>query len=166
MANDKPTVLVSLGGGGFLYQTAQLTKKLRGSLDLIFVAVGHRNSIIRKFEGQDVAFFLPWSVNYSNNSQLSLAYNSIRAFLQSLVIIQKSKTDAVVSLGSAYSVPLLLAARCLGRRAIFIDSAIRVHELSRTGKFLDRFGLCHKLYVQWPDAALSSKRGIYRGLVF
>lgn len=79
-----------------------------------------------------------------------------------LRIIRSGRFTDVISTGSAIAVPFLLAARMLGARAHYIESAARADGPSLSGKIVSRVpGV--RLYCQYPS--WSDARWAYRGSV-
>lgn len=86
-----------------------------------------------------------------------------RAVLPAVRILRQEGITDVVSTGSAVAVPYLGAARMLGLRAHYIESATRTHGPSMSGKILQRMPgvYLYTQYQTWSDELWS-----YRGSVF
>jgi beta-1,4-N-acetylglucosaminyltransferase len=65
-------------------------------------------------------------------------------------VLLKRPIDLVLVLGTPHAVPMLLAARILGRPTVFVESITRVDQLSLTGRLVRRLRLASRLLVQWP----------------
>ena len=89
----------------------------------------------------------------------------IRSFFGSLRVLRQAKPRVVICVGTAISVPILLAARCLGVPGVYIESVTRIHDLSLTGKIIYRLGLSRRLYVQWPEVHAKYESTLYQGTV-
>ena len=91
--------------------------------------------------------------------------NFARVASKALSIVWRERAIAVVAVGGPTAVPFFLWTRMLGRKAVFIESITHVNMLSRTGKLVAKFGLCDRLYVQWPEMAEANKGTMYQGVV-
>jgi len=73
------------------------------------------------------------------------------AFSGTFRILRQSQVQSVMVVGAAYAVPMLLAARLRGRKAVFVESITRVDKLSVTGLIVYHSRLASLFVIQWPD---------------
>jgi len=81
--------------------------------------------------------------------------------LQALVILLRSRPDAVITTGPGVAVPVCIVARLLRRKVIFIETGSRIHALSTTGRLLYRFA--DLFLVQWEELLPACPKAIYAG---
>ncbi|WP_343525286.1 hypothetical protein [Sphingomonas sp.] len=70
---------------------------------------------------------------------------------KALGIVLRERPCAVVTTGSAPMLFILLFARLLGARTLWIDSIAQPNELATSARIARRFA--HKVVAQWPEAA-------------
>lgn len=78
-------------------------------------------------------------------------------------VLRRFDPHVVLSTGAALAVPFLLGARLGGRRAIYVESFTRVHELSLSGRIVYPFA--DAVFAQWPTLAQRRPRARYEGNV-
>jgi UDP-N-acetylglucosamine:LPS N-acetylglucosamine transferase len=83
-------------------------------------------------------------------------YKSVLVFFQAIQIIVKEKPNVVVTTGAAPGLIVLLAAKLLGKKTIWIDSIANVQHLSLSGKIASMF--VSQTYTQWKPVATSKIR--------
>lgn len=79
------------------------------------------------------------------------AWRIFPVFFQALRIVWQARPDVVITTGGAPGVLMVVAARVLLRRAVWIDSIASVSGLSLSGKLASRFA--NRCYTQWPELA-------------
>ncbi len=85
----------------------------------------------------------------------------IPVLLRSLKIVSAEKPNVVISTGAAPGLMVLLAAKMLGIRTIWIDSIASVTKLSLSGRLATKFAT--RVYTQWEE--LSTDKVLYKGNV-
>jgi UDP-N-acetylglucosamine--N-acetylmuramyl-(pentapeptide) pyrophosphoryl-undecaprenol N-acetylglucosamine transferase len=63
---------------------------------------------------------------------------AFRELVTATRFLRRRRFDAVVSTGSAYALPWMIAARLTRHDAVFVESAARTHGLSRVGRMIER----------------------------
>ncbi len=91
-------------------------------------------------------------------------YYALLSFYDCFKTIMKEKPDIVVSTGSHVGVFSCLAAKLLGKKAIFIESFCRTKSPSKSGKIAYLF--CDLLIYQWRDLEKFYPKGVYGGSIF
>ena len=97
-----------------------------------------------------------------------LVTNTLRglwSMVEAMRLVRRLRPDVILTLGTAASVPLLLAGRAVGARSVFVESLTRVERLSLTGWLLYRLRLPQRFYVQWASLAQRYPRAVYAGMV-
>ncbi len=147
---QKPRLLTALTGGGFTFETSVLLRDLQADFDLVFLRTQWGG-----VPGQDG---LPPGAAYDVASFASVTKpsrrQSARAFAQTfgrtLQVLRKERIAMVAVIGCSHAVPMLLAARLLRVRSVFIESITRFDRLSDTGRLVLRLRLASRCVVQWP----------------
>lgn len=162
----RPKILLTLGGGGHLAQALGLAEQLTGHADLYFVTAsdsvipGHPAVVAdRVHRVSGVGGFSGSGVNSGPRRALLLA----ATFFESLRAVRAVQPHMVVGVATGMSLPLLLAARMLGKQTAFVESITRISSRTRTGRLLSVTGIAHDIYVQWPDAEKLYRRAKYAG---
>lgn len=88
-------------------------------------------------------------------------YKMFPEFFRVLNIIRKESPNVVISTGAAPGLIVLLAARLLGKKTIWIDSIANVQHLSLSGRIASKF--VSQTYTQWES--LKSEKIRYAGNV-
>jgi UDP-N-acetylglucosamine:LPS N-acetylglucosamine transferase len=88
-------------------------------------------------------------------------YKLIPAFFRALKIIQKERPTIVVSTGAAPGLVVLLAAKFLGKKTVWIDSIANVQHLSLSGNIASKF--VSQTFTQWES--LKTPKILYAGNV-
>ncbi|MBU2476466.1 hypothetical protein KKG83_03275 [Candidatus Micrarchaeota archaeon] len=70
-------------------------------------------------------------------------------FLQSFFIFLKEKPDAVISTGAGVALPLLLIAKLMGKKTVYIEPSCNIKLPSATGKIAYKF--VDLFLVQWKE---------------
>ena len=161
MLRKRPRVLVVLSGGGFSFQTCRLLRGCPPECDLIIAAThymhGHfqHESYLAQKGLSHLKFRLYELPNLGTLSRTSVAINiwrSIVCMIASFRILLRERPNAVITVATSASVPILFAAKCLGVRGIFVESLTRVTKPSRTGRLISKLRLADRFLVQWPQA--------------
>jgi len=164
----RQTVLLTLTGGGFLYEALALSHSLAGDFDLAFVTTDDSSYMFRD-GGKNIP---PGDVHtvsklttIGDSAFLRRAKNALVCFLDSYKVIRRVKPDAVVCVGSSIAVPLCFWARAFRVKSVFVESITRVTSPSTTGRIVSALRLCDRLYVQWPEAVDLYRAAVYKGMV-
>ena len=164
---SRPRVMITLTGGGFLWEAKSLIRQLRDQVDLLYVtSTGDGWPKLEELGlPQGPIFVLPTVITFTERSLIRGAINATRGTLQATRILRKHRPDLVIGFGASIALPLFFAARLARVPSVFVETVTRVHELSRTAKILNRLRLPYRTYVQWPELADSNPGLVYRGTV-
>lgn len=159
---DKKTkVLITLEGGGYLWEARRLIDGLGDRVEYAYVT--SNNCLVPpQFAGSEVYRLRAFS-SKARPHWWQVLPRLLVATVQCCVAVLNARPDAVVGVASPTSVPLAIAVRLLGKKFIFVESITRVGHPSRTGRILERLGLVDRFYVQWPEALELYKSAIYKG---
>ena len=150
MAEKKILAVASIGGHWI--QLLRLTEALAGRYEIDFVSTHPKCATMvggRKFDV--VSDFSRWD-----------AYKLFPAFFRALKLVKASKADVVISTGAAPGLVVILAAKLLGKRTIWVDSVANAAELSMCGRIASH--IASRTYTQWPELA-DGKKIVFAGNV-
>jgi len=159
---QKKRVLLTLTGGGFLWEAQSLANGLGEGLEYHFVTVPDaacKVDVVGLPQGE--VHLIEKITAMSSRSLLKKLRNSLVSFIGAYRVVRKVRPEAVICVGTSIAVPLCFWARAFGIKSIFVESITRVTRPSQTGRILSMLRLCDRLYVQWPEA-----EGLYRGAVY
>ena len=162
----KKKILVTLAGGGFLWEAQALIKGMGKGYDYHFVTTpdaAGKVGVVDIPEGEVHIIAKPTTMNVK--SSLKKVKNTLRSFRDVCRVIRKVDLFAVICIGSSIAVPLCFWAKCFRKRAIFVETITRISKPSLTGKIISTLKLCDRFYVQWPEAVCLYKGAIYAGTV-
>jgi len=128
--------------------------------------------LIEAFEGHNIFF-----ITHTNPRTNQLKYKKyfivnigtnirkmVTAFFQTFKILTKEKPDLIVSTGSEIAIPVMILARFIKIKTIYIESWTRIKTKSGTGRILYLFS--NHFLVQWPDLVKKyGKKARYEGAV-
>jgi UDP-N-acetylglucosamine:LPS N-acetylglucosamine transferase len=163
---DRKRVLVTLAGGGFLWEAQALIKGMGKGYDYHFVTTPDAMDKVNVVDIPDGPVHIiakPTTMN--EKSSLKKVKNTLRSFRDVCRVIRKVDLFAVICIGSSIAVPLCLWAKCFRKKAIFVETITRISKPSLTGKIISTLRLCDRFYVQWPEAVNLYKGAIYAGTV-
>lgn len=149
------SALLVAESGGHLDQLTRLEGRLDPAFDSVVYVTSSTDHSHDLLDGRDV--------RYVRRIPPRALVTALRSVLPALRIVRGEGVTDVISTGSAIAVPYLLAARLLGVRAHYIESAARTDGPSLTGRILQRVPGIH-LYTQYRHWA--DDEWHYRGSVF
>ena len=146
----KPRLLTALTGGGFTFETSVLLRGLAAEFELVFLRTQWGG-----MPGEDGlppgrAYDVPPFESVTRPSRLQSARAFAQTFRRTLQVLRAERIGLVAVVGCSHAVPMLLAARLLRVRSVFIESITRFDRLSNTGRLVLRLGLASRCVVQWP----------------
>jgi len=154
-------ILVILGMGGHTSQTLRLLELLGAEYNYEYV-LGHDDQT----SAQKIKF--PGKINRMTNprlmkdkSLLKVALKMIPATFHAAKILWKAKPQALLSAGPSLAIPLFWLAKLFRIKTIFIESWVRVHHKSTTGKLV--YPVSDLFLVQWETMKKVYQKAIYAG---
>ncbi|HEY4708322.1 MAG TPA: hypothetical protein VII64_12755 [Thermodesulfobacteriota bacterium] len=152
-------VIVTLTGGGFLWEALSLANGLGDDIEYHFVTVPDAKGKLKVIDlPKGEVHIIEKITTMRSSSFLKKLGNALVSFMGAYRVMRKVKPHAVVCVGTSIAVPLCFWAKAFGAKSIFVESITRVTKPSVTGRILGSLRLCDRLYVQWPEAT-----GLYRG---
>jgi UDP-N-acetylglucosamine:LPS N-acetylglucosamine transferase len=153
MAADCPRVLLVCSPGGHLQQMLALAPAWR-ELEHQWVTLRAPDT-----EHELADEHVTWAHGPTNRSLSKLAQNAVLARR----VLRDFQPDVVLSTGAALAVPFLLGARTARKRAVYVESFTRVHDMSLSGRIVYPF--VNDVFVQWPQIAERRPRAHHVGSV-
>lgn len=163
---DRKKILVTLAGGGFLWEAQALIKGMGNDYEYHYVTTPDamdKVGVVDILEGGIHIIAKPTTMNVRSN--LKKVKNTLSSFRDACKLIRKVDPFAVICVGSSIAVPLCFWAKCFRKKAIFVETITRISKPSLTGKIISTLKLCDRFYVQWPEAVRLYKGAIYAGTV-
>jgi len=147
------------GGGGFSWESRELANKLEKYFDVYYIFPNESQEARAQFPTDRTIFVPTLTARY----QLSFI-KKITAFITLLYVGIKNfklfNDSLIICLGTSLGIPLLIAAKLLGHKTIFVESITRINDLSKTGALLNKYKIANKTLVQWQEQENTAK-GIY-----
>lgn len=161
----KGRVLLTLAGGGFLWQSLSVARGLQETFDLHLVSAEPSHAYADQVM-PPVPFHLMSRITIMGDRHWwQRARNAAVGIRDARRIIAAVRPDAIVCVATSMAVPLCLIGKLHGITTVFVESITRVSKPSSTGNLLTRLRLCDRFYVQWPDAARLYPNAVFKGSV-
>lgn len=166
MTANKKIILVTLAGGGFLWETQSLIKGMGDGYEYHY-ATGADLVWKAKRMGipEDHIHPIGGGTSLIEKNPLKRSQHMLISFRDSYKVVKRVKPYALVCVGTSISVPLCFWGKIFRKKTIFIESMTRVKKLSLTGRIISVLGLYDRFYVQWPESTILQKQAIYKGTV-
>jgi hypothetical protein len=156
-------VLLTIDGGGFLWQSLTVAHGLHPHVDLHLASPWPPGD----FMGRSIPRVPLHKMTRTTRVGERYGWQKVVRFVQGLRdarrLIKTVRPDFVVCVASSMAIPLFIVARAAGVSTVFVESVTRVTQPSWTGRVLSRLGLCDRLYVQWPQAQSLYPGALYKG---
>lgn len=163
--SPRPRVLLAFDGGGFLAEAKSVMWALQEDFELQLASPLPPKGFDSKAIPPVPLHAFTRTTRIGERHWWQRVVRLVQGLIDARLLIAAVRPDAVVCLGSSIAVPLFAMARAAGVPTVFIESLTRVSRASTTGKLVDRFRLCDRLYVQWPEATKLYRHAIYKGTV-
>lgn len=156
-------IIMSLSGGGFLWQSRAVASGLAESFELHYVLPEDPSAYGSASLPEGPFHQISCITTLADRSLLRRASNTVRGLWETFRIVRQVKPHAIVCVATSIAVPLFFWGRLFGCHTVFVESITRVRRPSTTGRLLAALHLCERLYVQWPEAEQLYRGAIYRG---
>lgn len=154
-------MLVVLGMGGHTAQILRLIDSLGDAYEYEYV-IGHDDTTSAakiKYKGNVHVMRNPRLM--TDKSLAKVTFNMIPSTINALAILRKTKPHAILSAGPALTIPLFWLAKTRRIKTIFVESWVRVHHKSLTGKLV--YPVSDLFFVQWESMKKTYPKAIYAG---
>lgn len=140
-STQRRRILAVASLGGHWIQLLRITRPLEKQCDVVYMSTHEKCA--RLVEGREfhaMKDFSRWN-----------AYRIVPEFIRSVSLLRRIRPDAVLTTGAAPGLVVVMAARMLGIRTIWVDSIANVEKLSLCGKLSK--SIASVTYTQWPELA-------------
>ena len=154
----------------------ETNKEKRKKLCLISSSGGHYEQLLMlsDLSKQYDTFIVTEKVDYDVKARYYLYKTGLKDFwwiikmfvnfVKSLRIFYREKPDAIVTTGTMITIPMCLLAKIFRKKVVYIETYARVHDCTRTGKFLYKYA---DLFIyQWEELEKFYPKGIYGGSIY
>jgi beta-1,4-N-acetylglucosaminyltransferase len=169
--DDRPLILVTLGGGGWHREMYQILERYSPDEFRFAYVYGYHS-------GNHSAGRLPmphdgerYAVHYlgpTRKHRWRFITNSARfalSCLENFRLVWRLRPAAILALGHPAAIPLFVAAKVFRARCVFVESLTRVVRLSVVGQIVYHLHLAKQVYVQWPGLRQRYPRARFAGAV-
>lgn len=151
--------LIVAGSGGHTSRALKLSKMLPGRTCFIIPFLAH---VSKQKIGKDY-FGLPAPRFRAESNLLMTIFRTLFLFFVSFIILLFTRVRVVFSTGAGIAVPVLLAAKVLRKKTVYIESPSRVYVPSITGKLL--LGKVDLWLGSWSELTKYTNSIKYMGLL-
>ena len=154
-------LLIVLGMGGHTSQILRLVNSLGEEYRYEYV-VGHddKTSVNKiKFPGKVYKMCNPRLMK--DKSVIKVFFNMFPATINAFKILWKARSRTIISAGPSLTIPLFWLAKLMGMKTIFLESWVRVHHGSITGKLV--YPVSDLFLVQWETMKKVYPKAVYAG---
>jgi glycosyltransferase involved in cell wall biosynthesis len=160
----RPKVLIGIGGGGFAIQAIRLLQSQPSGVDVLLAVPAGLSGKLAEMPGvrrEALRLASPHTRQKRSTGLVASALAVPVGLAWALRFLRKERPDAVIGVAQRLAIYMLLAARLLGIRTVFVECVTRVTRPALTGRVVSALHLADRFYVQWPEA-----RRLYRGAVY
>lgn len=151
--------LIVAGSGGHTSRAIKLSKMLPGRACFIIPFLAH---VSKQKIGKDY-FGLPAPRFRAESNLLMTVFRTLFLFISSFIILLFTRVRVVFSTGAGIALPVLLMAKVLRKKTVYIESPSRVYFPSATGKLL--LGFVDMWLGSWSEMMKYSSFVGYMGLL-
>lgn len=154
-------LLIQLGMGGHTSQILKLMDLLGPNYRYEYI-IGYDDQTSKekiKFPGKIYRMKNPRLMK--DKSLVKVLFNMFPATFDAFRILFKSKPCAIISAGPSMALPLFWLAKLMGVKTIFIESWVRVHHKSLTGRLV--YPVSDLFFVQWESLRKAYPKALFAG---
>jgi beta-1,4-N-acetylglucosaminyltransferase len=153
--------LIMLGMGGHTSQILRLVNLLDENYKYEYI-IGHDdNTSVKKIKYPGKIHIIKNPRLMKNKSLVKVFFNMFPTTIGAIKILLKSKPHAIISAGPSMTIPTFWIAKLLGIKTIFLESWVRVHHKSQTGKLV--YPVTDLFIVQWHTMKKAYPKAKYVG---
>jgi UDP-N-acetylglucosamine:LPS N-acetylglucosamine transferase len=160
-------ILIHLGMGGHTSQILRVVESLgqhnsQGYGFKYSYIIGHDDTTsAKKIKHPGKVYTIKNPRLMEDKSLIKVIFNMLPCSLDACKILLKSKPHALISAGPSSAIPLFWLAKLFGIKTIFIESWVRVHNKSQTGKLV--YPVSDLFFVQWITMKKAYQNSIFLG---
>jgi UDP-N-acetylglucosamine:LPS N-acetylglucosamine transferase len=154
-------ILIVLGMGGHTSQILRLVDLMGSDYNYEYI-VGHDDQTSAKkvkFLGKIYRMKNPRLMK--DKSLIKVFFNMFPTTIAAFRILRKSNPDTIISAGPSLTIPLFWLAKIIRIKTIFVESWVRVHHKSQTGKLV--YPVSDLFLVQWATMKKVYPKAVYAG---
>jgi len=156
-------LLVILGEGGHTKEMLTLVDTLGDDLEYGYLIVQDDEVSEGKIRRPGPVYRVLRPRDKEHNLLLDIC-KALYSGWQSWRALRAFRPVAVLSSGPSVAVPGCMAARLMGIKVIFVETASRVTALSMTGRIMYR--VANLFFVQWPELVGRYPKAVHAGRLF
>ena len=156
-------LLIVLGSGGHTKEMIRLVDLLGRRYEYCYLIAADDELSAKKIKVPG-AVYRVLRPRWKDSGLFMVVLRTLLSAAQALVVLVRTRPQAIISTGPGPAVPASLLAKLFGAKVIYIETASRVYALSTSGKILYRFA--DLFFVQWPELLSRYPRAIYAGRLF
>jgi glycosyltransferase involved in cell wall biosynthesis len=161
-------VVVGVGGGGFIPQSAALLEKCPPEVEVVLAVPRHMHeSFQEKYRAPQfrTPLFPESPRQLRSHGPIHSLLSVFPGVFHALRLLWRERPAAAIMVGQRAAVPLFIAAKLLGVRTVFVETFDRVKRPSTTGRVVSWLSLADRIYVQWPGAVRLYRGAVYAGRI-
>ena len=164
---ERKRIMITLTGGGFLWQSKSLLKNLGNNYEYHFILPAYPTwkPELTNIPVEGKVHYVSIVTTYADKAFWRKTRNILLCLRDTYKIVRKVNPSAIICMGTSIAIPLFFWAKVFRNKAIFIESITRVTKPSLAGRIISSLRLCDRFYVQWPEAVKLYKRSVYKGTV-
>ena len=165
----KIEVVFVLVWGGHAFQTLALVDRLSQFVQPIYIGLKGDRTSRKKIRIPGSYFEITRSLWDTKNNRIRILLHKIILFfpalIQSIRILLKTQSKALVSCGGGPSLAPIIAAWLTRRKVIHVESLSRIDSRSLTGRLSYRL-FADLFFVQWEQSLKHYQKAIWAGRLF
>lgn len=169
MKNSQIRATYILVKGGHAFEAVSIANRMKSYAENTFITFKGdqltRNLIPENHDVYEVTHTFQEVRRCKWSQLLFCSWKILPSYYESIKALLSLKPDVVISTGSGPALIPMLAAKTLGIKVIFIESACRIHSSSLCGKVAYRY-LADRFFVQWHETKTVYPNSIYAGRLF
>jgi UDP-N-acetylglucosamine:LPS N-acetylglucosamine transferase len=154
-------VLVNLGMGGHTSQILRLVDKLGPNYRYEYLLGDDDQTSEKKIKFKGKVHRMKNPRLMKHNSLIPVVLNMFPTTIRAFKILWKTRPYAVLSAGPSMAIPLFWLAKAMGIKTIFVESWVRVHHKSHTGKLV--YPVSDVFIVQWETMKKAYPKAKFAG---
>jgi UDP-N-acetylglucosamine:LPS N-acetylglucosamine transferase len=154
-------ILIHLGMGGHTSQMLRLINILGPNYQYEYIVGKDDQTSIKKIKFSGKIHIIKNPRLMKDKSLLKVFFNMFPTTLRAFKILRSSRPKAIISAGPSQTIPLFWLAKLLRIKTIFIESWVRVHHKSQTGKLV--YPVTDLFIVQWKTMKKVYPKAVYAG---
>jgi beta-1,4-N-acetylglucosaminyltransferase len=154
-------LLIHLGMGGHTAQILRMVDQLGNSFEYEYIIGNDDQTSEKKIKFPGKVHIMKNPRLMKDKSLITVFFKMFPATIDIIKILIKTKPNAIISAGPSMAIPMFWIAKIFRIKTIFIESWVRVHHKSHTGKLV--YPVTDFFIVQWESMKKVYKKAIFTG---